>query len=143
MHVPRLAFSSNTDLNIYDPATLQSLSYRRFARHTFEGTISLIKNRAVFYYYSQNSWPLGHTLPMGTHNLDDTQENSEMRFADPNTDTFIPLGKTEENVEKPDVGEVIYAVGNEVRTRRWTWRQSDLGKITPSTKNVFSQLTAL
>lgn len=39
--------------------------------------------------------------------------------------------------KKPDEGEVIYAVGSEVRTRRWTWRQSDQGKITPDTQNVF------
>lgn len=60
-----------------------------------------------------------------------------MRLADPAVDTFIPLGETAANVEKPDAGEVVYAVGNEIRTRRWTWRQSDLGKITSATQNVF------
>lgn len=84
-----------------------------------------------------NAISLKYTLPMGTHNLDDAQGNIEMRFADSNTDTFIPLGKTAENIEKPDTGEVIYAVGNAVRTRRWTWRQSDQGKITPNTRSVF------
>lgn len=84
-----------------------------------------------------NAISLKYTLPMGTHNLDNTQEDIVMRLADPNTDTFIPLGKTEQDIEKPDDKEVIYAVGSEVRTRRWTWRQSDQGKITPETKNVF------
>lgn len=84
-----------------------------------------------------NAISLKHTLPMGTHNLDNAQENIEMRIANPEKDTFIPLGKTAENVEVPDAGEVVYAVGNEVRTRRWTWRQSDQGKITPQTQNVF------
>lgn len=84
-----------------------------------------------------NAISLKYTLPMGTHNLDNAQDNIEMRIADPDVDTFIPLGKTVDSIEKPDNGEVIYAVGNEVRTRRWTWRQSDQGKITPETKNVF------
>ena len=65
------------------------------------------------------------------------QDNIEMRLTNPDNDTFIPLGKTSEDMEKPEAGEVIYAVGNEVRTRRWTWRQSDQGKITATTQNVF------
>lgn len=84
-----------------------------------------------------NAISLKYTLPMGTHNLDNAKEDIEMRVANLNTDTFIPLGKTADDIEKPDEGEVIYAVGSEVRTRRWTWRQSDQGKITPDTQNVF------
>lgn len=84
-----------------------------------------------------NAISLKYTLPMGTHNLDNARENIKMQIADPDADTFIPLGKTAADSERPDEGEVIYAVGNEVRTRRWTWRQSDQGKITPETQNVF------
>ena len=39
--------------------------------------------------------------------------------------------------ETPDTGEVIYVVGHQVRTRRWTWRQSEHGKITPSSTDIF------
>ena len=84
-----------------------------------------------------NALSLKYTLPMGTHNLDGASDDIVMRVADPTVDTFIPLGKTADDLERPDAGEVVYAVGNEVRTRRWTWRQSDQGKITPETKNVF------
>lgn len=84
-----------------------------------------------------NALSLKYTLPMGTHNLDDASDDIAMRVANPTVDTFIPLGKTADDLERPDAGEVVYAVGNEVRTRRWTWRQSDQGKITPETKNVF------
>ena len=49
-------------------------------------------------------------------------------------DTFIPFGSTEE--ETPDVGEAVYASGSEIRTRRWTWRQSERGKITEATKAI-------
>jgi len=36
-----------------------------------------------------------------------------------------------------DINEVVYASGNSVRTRRWTWRQSEEGKITAQTNNIF------
>lgn len=56
---------------------------------------------------------------MGTHSLDGVQDNIIMRLAKPG-DNFVPLGKDE--VEEPDEGEVVYAVGSDVCTRRWTWR---------------------
>lgn len=81
-----------------------------------------------------NAISLQFTLPMGTHTLDNATEDVMMRLATPG-DQFVPLGKDE--VEEPDEGEVVYAVGHQVRTRRWTWRQSEYGKITPATQNVF------
>lgn len=81
-----------------------------------------------------NAISLKYTVPMGTHTLDNAKDDILMRPAQPE-DKFVPLGK--DTVETPDEGEVVYAVGHEVRTRRWTWRQSEYGKITPDTKNVF------
>ncbi len=81
-----------------------------------------------------NAVSLKHTLPMGTHDLARSDEDIEMRYVKPD-DTFVPMGSTE--IETPDEGEVVYAVGNEVRTRRWAWRQSEYGKITPDTNYVF------
>ena len=57
-----------------------------------------------------------------------------MRYTKPG-DTFKPMGSDE--VETPDEGEVVYAVGNQVRTRRWAWRQSNEGKIDKNTSYVF------
>lgn len=48
---------------------------------------------------------------------------------------FLPFGSDTE--ETPDVGEVVYAVGQQVRTRRWTWRQSEHGKITADSSDIF------
>ena len=31
----------------------------------------------------------------------------------------------------------MYVSGHEVRTRRWTWRQSEVGKITEATTDIF------
>ena len=36
----------------------------------------------------------------------------------------------------PEPGEVVYVSDGQVRTRRWTWRQSEVGKITPETRDL-------
>lgn len=81
-----------------------------------------------------NAISLKYTVPMGTHTLDNANDDILMRTAQPG-DKFVPLGK--DKIEEPDDGEVVYAVGHQVRTRRWTWRQSEYGKITADTHDVF------
>lgn len=81
-----------------------------------------------------NAISLKYTVPMGTHSLDGIEDNIMMRLAQPG-DNFIPLGT--DKIEEPDEGEVVYAVGKDVRTHRWTWRQSEHGKITDQTRDVF------
>lgn len=81
-----------------------------------------------------NAVSLKYTLPMGTHDLGVSPLDMEVRFAREG-DVFLPFGGGP--AETPDDGELVYAVGSEVRTRRWTWRQSDQGKIGPETGYVF------
>ena len=81
-----------------------------------------------------NAVSLKYTLPMGTHDLAGAEGDMEIRFSRPG-DTFLPFGA--ENEESPDEGELVYAEGNQIRTRRWTWRQSEHGKITGETGYVF------
>lgn len=81
-----------------------------------------------------NAVSLKYTLPMGTHDLGASPLDMEVRFAREG-DIFLPFGGGA--AEAPDAGELVYAVGNEVRTRRWTWRQSEQGKIGPETSYVF------
>lgn len=81
-----------------------------------------------------NAVSLRYTLPMGTHDLGLSDEDIELRFAREG-DTFLPFGGDGE--EAPEPGELIYAVSSQVRTRRWTWRQSEHGKITRATDYVF------
>lgn len=81
-----------------------------------------------------NAVSLKYTLPMGTHDLGISPLDMEVRFARAG-DTFLPFGS--DTAETPDAGELIYAVGSQVRTRRWTWRQSEQGKIGPETQYVF------
>ncbi|PJG82863.1 B3/B4 domain-containing protein [Caviibacterium pharyngocola] len=81
-----------------------------------------------------NAVSLAYTLPMGTHNLALSEQDICLRLAVAQ-DEFLPFGATEP--DNPETGEAIYAVGNQVRTRRWTWRQSENGKIDENTEYVF------
>lgn len=82
-----------------------------------------------------NATSLKYTVPMGTHDLTGVKSDSiQMRFATDN-DVFIPMGS--DKMESPDKNEVVYAIDNDIRTRHWTWRQSDHGKITKDTQTVF------
>lgn len=80
-----------------------------------------------------NAISIRYRLPIGAHDLGSLDEGLDVRLAREG-DTFIPFGETQE--EAPDPGEAIYASGSEVRTRRWTWRQSERGKITEKTTAV-------
>lgn len=80
-----------------------------------------------------NAISLKYALPIGAHDLRGVEE-MDVRSSVPG-DTFLPFGGNTE--ETPDAGEMVYAVGSQVRTRRWTWRQSEHGKIEPDTSCVF------
>lgn len=81
-----------------------------------------------------NAMSLKHNLPMGTHDLGRSNLDIKMRYAKKG-DRFRPMGSDAD--EAPNDDEVVYAVGNEVRTRRWAWRQSEFGKIDDKTSYVF------
>lgn len=81
-----------------------------------------------------NAISLKYTLPMGAHDLENKNEDICIRFAKEG-DRFLPFGGN--NEETPDINEVVYAVGNQIRTRRWTWRQSENGKITEESTDIF------
>ena len=49
-------------------------------------------------------------------------------------DTFQPSGDTPR--EAPDTGEIVYAAGHSVRTRRWVWRQAGDALVTAGTRDV-------
>lgn len=81
-----------------------------------------------------NAISLKYTLPMGAHDITHEKSDIVIRLSKKG-DTFLPFGSTQEEVL--DEGEAIYAVENQVRTRRWTWRQSENGKITENSKDIF------
>lgn len=84
-----------------------------------------------------NAISIRHGISMGGHDLKDIHYDLEVRFSKPG-DRFLPFGETD--WEMVDSGELIFTAGQEVQTRKWVWRQSELGKITLNTKDVFFQL---
>lgn len=81
-----------------------------------------------------NAISLKYILPIGAHDLRVSEDDIEIRFSGPG-DTFIPFGA--EEPENVDVGELVYARGSDIKTRRWIWRQGISGMITENTDSVF------
>lgn len=69
-----------------------------------------------------NIFSLRHFLPAGAHAVDFVTHDIALRRAS-GEEEFVPFGSNE--VEHPDPGEIIFAEGNTVLTRRWTWRQAN------------------
>lgn len=80
-----------------------------------------------------NAMSLKYLVPMGAHDISNNDDIC-IRFSNKD-DKFIPFG--EEEVELLDSGELIYSVGDIVKTRRWIWRQGEIGKVTEKTTNIF------
>lgn len=78
-----------------------------------------------------NAISLKYLLAVGAHDLANAEENSiTVRVAE-NGDLFRPLGTLTDMIVPP--GELVYASGHQVKTRRFIWRQSEDGKITDHT----------
>lgn len=86
-----------------------------------------------------NIMSLKYVLPMGAHDREILPGDIEIRLAGPE-DEFIPFGKTDP--EPVDEGEVIYVTGNQVRTRKWVWRQGEMAKVVAETERLFCPIDA-
>jgi len=64
---------------------------------------------------------LRHLLPAGAHAIDVLAGDIALRAAT-GAEQFVAFGSTE--TEHPLPGEIIFAEGDRVLTRRWTWRQA-------------------
>ncbi len=84
-----------------------------------------------------NAISIEETMSLGGHDLDEIHEDLCVRRSRKG-DVYLPFGSTE--YEELEDGEVIFTSGNTVQTRQWLWRQSEIGKMTLDTKNVFFQL---
>ena len=63
---------------------------------------------------------LRHIMPVGDHDIGVMQGDIALRFAT-GTEDFLAIGSDE--TERPEPGEVVFAEGDTVLTRRWVWRQ--------------------
>ncbi len=84
-----------------------------------------------------NAISLEEIISLGGHDLKEIREDLWVRKSRKG-DVYLPFGST--SYEELGDGEVIFASGNIVQTRQWLWRQSEIGKMTLDTKNVFFQL---
>jgi DNA/RNA-binding domain of Phe-tRNA-synthetase-like protein len=80
-----------------------------------------------------NSAVLFYAVPVGTHDIDSFDGSPlEVRLARAD-DLFVSMN---DNLEKPDPDEIVYAVGSDIRTRRWVWRQGRNGLVSGDAKNL-------
>jgi DNA/RNA-binding domain of Phe-tRNA-synthetase-like protein len=80
-----------------------------------------------------NLLSLRHLVPVGGHAIDHLNGDISLRLAS-GEEQFVPFGMTE--MEHPLPGEVIFAEGNTVLTRRWTWRQANHTLTLPETTAI-------
>ncbi len=78
-----------------------------------------------------------HGISLGGHDLSDIQNDLAVRYSQTG-DRFLPFGQSEWEDLEP--GELVLTDGAVVQTRKWIWRQSELGKVTETTQDVFFQV---
>lgn len=79
-------------------------------------------------------------VPIGAHAIDLLTADMDLRLAT-GDEIFEPFGT--DIVEHPNPSEIIFAEGNTVLTRRWTWRQSKHTLILPESTAVEFNVDAL
>ena len=84
-----------------------------------------------------NAISIEQVISLGAHDLIDIHDDLKVRFSREG-DQFLPFGASE--YENVDIGEIVFTSGNIVQTRKWIWRQRELGKTTIDSKDIFFQL---
>ncbi|MDR3670980.1 MAG: phenylalanine--tRNA ligase beta subunit-related protein [Holophaga sp.] len=87
-----------------------------------------------------NILSLRHLLPMGGHAIDHARQGYVLRPAT-GQESFVPFGS--DQTEHPEPGEIIYAEGDVVLTRRWSWRQANQSLTLPETTAIEFNLDGL
>ena len=85
-----------------------------------------------------NAISIENQVSLGGHDLADIENDLSVGFTK-GTEKFLPFGA--EEYEPVEAGELVFTSGDVVQTRKWVWRQSELGKMTLDTRDVFFQLT--
>lgn len=105
-------------------------SVEALIRRTLKGKLPPSINPLVDIY---NLLSLTYELPYGGENLDVLDDDIVLTFAE-GDEEFVPLG--ESVVEHPPVGEIMYRSGKTVLCGSFNYRESDLTKIMPDSRNV-------
>jgi DNA/RNA-binding domain of Phe-tRNA-synthetase-like protein len=80
-----------------------------------------------------NILSLRHLVSIGGHAIDHISRDLVLRRAS-GAEEFIAFGS--EQVEHPAPGEIVFAEGDKVVTRRWCWRQANHTLTLPETKAI-------
>ncbi|RIK35472.1 MAG: hypothetical protein DCC58_20445, partial [Chloroflexi bacterium] len=81
-----------------------------------------------------NACSLAYRVPIGAHDIDTFAENPLTVRRATADDVSLPMGDSA--AERADLGEIIYVVANDIRTRRWVWRQARTALVGPDSCNV-------
>ena len=87
-----------------------------------------------------NLLSLRHLIPVGGHAIDVLSGDIALRRAT-GQEEFCPFGS--DLVEHPQPGEIIFAEGMIVLTRRWTWRQANHTLVQATTQELEINLDGL
>lgn len=85
-----------------------------------------------------NAISIENQVSLGGHDLADIHDDLSVGFTK-GGEKFLPFGA--QDYEPVEAGELVFISGDVVQTRKWVWRQSELGKMTLDTTDVFFQLT--
>lgn len=86
-----------------------------------------------------NSVSIKHIVTAGAFDLDELKarpEPLELRVANVEADTFVPLDAPDAAPARVDAKEILYAQGSTVLTRHLAWRQSAQALVTDKSKDV-------
>jgi DNA/RNA-binding domain of Phe-tRNA-synthetase-like protein len=119
----------------WSASTYQS-SIEALVRRTLKGNPPPSINPAVDL---ANAASLRFLVPIGAHDLATAPNGLTVRASLPG-DRFLPLG--DGAPEEPEVGEIVYVHDHDVRTRRWVWRQSRTGLVTPDSRTILFPIDA-
>ncbi len=76
---------------------------------------------------------LKHLVPVGAHDVDRLSGDVTVRLSH-DGDTFT--ASAGDDAEEVPPGEPVYATGNDIRTRRWVWRQAERAMATPESRMI-------
>jgi DNA/RNA-binding domain of Phe-tRNA-synthetase-like protein len=80
-----------------------------------------------------NVFSLRHIVPTGGHAIDVVKEDICLRPAT-GDEVFVPFGSNQS--EHPEPGEIVFAEGGTILTRRWSWRQANHTLTVPTTTAI-------
>jgi DNA/RNA-binding domain of Phe-tRNA-synthetase-like protein len=81
-----------------------------------------------------NAMAVRYLVPMGAHDMDKIVGNLEIRFSRAG-EKFTPFGAGDTEIVEEN--ELVYGDDQEVRTRKWVWRQGEKGKVDDCSQRVF------